>query len=277
MGQGSKRKKGSPDVYVSIEKMMDDAEEKYSVIIDAHYILLKNWFVGELGKLGEGINDINIPEEITRDYVDNFMDEYRKSGTISANFTIDQIKKAKLDHGIEMRNSELDWNMIFTEKMDAQYDRVFESAGITDAKILSDAKSLVMDGFKSGMSVDEQIRNLDKVFPGFPDWRKEVIIRTNATDSVNAGRMSVMKTDENVIGMTFWAVLDERTTEECTRLNGQNFRKDDPQLDSITPPIHYDCRSYMEPIFTWDEGIGFKDGRDYLDQISPEFQVPKNE
>jgi SPP1 gp7 family putative phage head morphogenesis protein len=57
-----------------------------------------------------------------------------------------------------------------------------------------------------------------------------------------------------VTGVTFLAVLDNRTTALCRGLSGQEF----PVGKGPQPPLHIGCRSQLVPIL--DDGLDFLDG-----------------
>lgn len=44
------------------------------------------------------------------------------------------------------------------------------------------------------------------------------------------------------------AVLDDRTTEICTPLDGLILHVDDPRVDAIYPPNHYNCRTTVDKL-----------------------------
>ena len=48
--------------------------------------------------------------------------------------------------------------------------------------------------------------------------------------------------------MQFSAILDNRTSDRCERLDGAIVAVDSPEFDKITPPLHFNCRSMWVPI-----------------------------
>ena len=49
-------------------------------------------------------------------------------------------------------------------------------------------------------------------------------------------------------GFRYSAILDSRTTEVCRFLDGKIFKPTDPELASLTPPNHFNCRSSIVPL-----------------------------
>jgi uncharacterized protein with gpF-like domain len=45
--------------------------------------------------------------------------------------------------------------------------------------------------------------------------------------------------------MMFSAIMDDRTSDICADLDESVYRSDDPVWNSITPPMHFNCRSTL--------------------------------
>ena len=77
----------------------------------------------------------------------------------------------------------------------------------------------------------------------------ETVIRTNATDAFNRGRVIEGRRSGDLLqGFSYSAIIDERTTEVCQTLDGRVFKPDDPALDLLKPPRHFQCRSILVPV-----------------------------
>jgi uncharacterized protein with gpF-like domain len=50
----------------------------------------------------------------------------------------------------------------------------------------------------------------------------------------------------------YQAIMDDVTTDFCREHDGQIIRADDPDLQRIQPPNHFNCRSVLVPIFITD-------------------------
>lgn len=78
--------------------------------------------------------------------------------------------------------------------------------------------------------------------------RIERIVRTNHTRAYNAGRLVELRrlSERKIVkGAQYSAVMDSRTSAICRKLHGRIFKPDDPDLDNLTPPNHYNCRSAL--------------------------------
>jgi SPP1 gp7 family putative phage head morphogenesis protein len=79
--------------------------------------------------------------------------------------------------------------------------------------------------------------------------RTETIVRTNTTDAYNRGRLIQSRRAGPLLqGFRYSAILDTRTTQVCTFLDGKLFRPEDPALNQLKPPRHYNCRSVVVPV-----------------------------
>src|SRR5207247_8843565 len=81
--------------------------------------------------------------------------------------------------------------------------------------------------------------------------RLETILRTNATESFNIGRLVTARNPairDFIRGMEYSAVIDSRTTEICRYLDGKVIPLDESELDRLAPPNHFSCRSILVPV-----------------------------
>jgi SPP1 gp7 family putative phage head morphogenesis protein len=90
------------------------------------------------------------------------------------------------------------------------------------------------------------------------DDRKQyalTIARTNQSTSYNAGRMDTFRSDAvrpYIEAYQYQAIMDDVTTDFCREHDGQIIKADDPDLQRINPPNHFNCRSILVPIFITD-------------------------
>jgi len=150
----------------------------------------------------------------------------------------------------------------FAEKAD------FYVTGIT-GRLEGEVHNILYNGLKTGegvKSITEKINEAFKPYLGDPTaivddkvvdpFRLETVIRTNYTEAYNQGRKDMFAdpdVKDFIIGIEYSNILDARTTDVCTYLDGKIFKPDSPGLDMLTPPNHYNCRSVIVPV-TKDEG-----------------------
>ena len=144
-----------------------------------------------------------------------------------------------------------------------------EQARVTSANLSSDmkkkTKSILLDSLASGDSVQTTVFKLEQLLldlqenKSAPEWlgsRIETIARTMTSDAINQGRRASFE-DPRLEGFVkayeYNAVLDNRTTPVCESLDGTVYKVNDPALNKITPPLHFNCRSILLPIFEDEE------------------------
>lgn len=111
------------------------------------------------------------------------------------------------------------------------------------------------EGLSAGWSRKEFLSKLGDRFSSLEEKDLSIAVRTQATDFFNLARQQMFNASDGLVeSVEFAAILDDRTTEACTRLDGVVFRgMDDPNLDTARPPLHYNCRSVIIPVMAGDE------------------------
>ena len=132
---------------------------------------------------------------------------------------------------------------------------------ITDViqdNVLAGVKNAILSAVSSGGGEARAMAAIKDIFDQYgadpkltEPLRLEVIVRTNTTRAFADARRLAF-TDPDVIeefpAMMFSAVMDDRTSDICASLDGRIYRSDDPAWNSITPPLHYNCRSTIIPV-----------------------------
>lgn len=136
-------------------------------------------------------------------------------------------------------------------------------AGVLQQKLVDDAKSAMLLGLKNGDSNAEIINRIEEIFAPYvgsvvagevvQPSRIETIVRTNLTDAYNQGRLVQGEmAGELLEGWKYSAILDSRTTEVCSQLDGKVFKAGDKAIYKLKPPRHFNCRSVLVPIVVGD-------------------------
>ena len=126
--------------------------------------------------------------------------------------------------------------------------------------MLEGVREVMRNSLQTGSTLQERMKALRESAPEFSrmtDARIESIARTEITRADTLGRLSSMKSNDDVIGVEFSAVMDDRTTEMCQSRHGLVMRLDDPRLPENTPPIHISCRSLLLPctVYEYPDGL----------------------
>lgn len=106
----------------------------------------------------------------------------------------------------------------------------------------------ISDGVKAGLSSKQIADNLRKNDANIKSKTiANTIARTALHASYNRGAITDMLDDETIVAFRFNAVMDSRTSDICEALDGKIISKE--EIFRFLPPLHYNCRSVIEPIF----------------------------
>ena len=148
------------------------------------------------------------------------------------------------------------WNdVIPKEAVEWLSGYVPQLAGNLSDDVLEKVRDVFQVSLMTGATLQEQVKALREAAPeleAMTQHRIEAIARTEITRADTMGRLISMKANEDVIGVEFSAVLDDRTTEICASRHGLVMRIDDPRLPENTPPLHVNCRSMILPLTIYD-------------------------
>jgi len=123
--------------------------------------------------------------------------------------------------------------------------RELRLAGVYEADRLSWVQGVVARSQVRGISPVEMEATIGRRFPSWSNARLHNIGRTESALLYEHGRVGRMQTSEFVQGYKFVAVIDGRTTDICLSRDEQVYSK----ADAPVPPLHFQCRSNLEPIF----------------------------
>jgi phage gp29-like protein len=104
-----------------------------------------------------------------------------------------------------------------------------------------------------GLSVDQTMSNVDKIISDFIEGQK---VSTGASlmtvGALNFGEMQFyQEIKEQLWGYRFTNA--DPISDVCQWYNGKTFSVDSVELTEATPPLHPNCKSYMEPIYKTEE------------------------
>lgn len=141
--------------------------------------------------------------------------------------------------------------------------------------ILEKTRDVIKNSLQEGTTLQEREKELQKVLD-LSKSRIESIARTEVTRAHNLGSLTAMKANDDVIGVEFSAVLDNRTTVMCQERHGLRMRLDDPRLPGNTPPLHVNCRSQLLALTIYDYPDGLLTSHEFDDGISDSQQRPED-
>lgn len=132
----------------------------------------------------------------------------------------------------------------------------FKMVGDYANEITKKVKNSVMQAIKQGVSESELTHILMEEGDGFTEKWAATVARTKTTEIYNQARKTYWDTDpiasQIIEAYQFSAIIDERTSEVCSNLDGKIFEKND-YTSIIVPPLHFSCRSLLVPITKFED------------------------
>ena len=188
-------------------------------------------------------------------------------GSISlADTPIEEELRSLLKRFISMENFE-DWNDVIPGAAIEWLSQYVPSlAGDLSRAVLEKVRDVLLGSLQSGSTLQERMKALRESaseLSAMTERRIESIARTEITRADTLGRLSSMKSNEDVIGVEFSAIMDDRTTEICSSRHGLIMRLDDPRLPENTPPLHVNCRSLLISLTVYDYPDGVLTSHEY--------------
>lgn len=151
-------------------------------------------------------------------------------------------------------------------------------AGVLEKDILEKVRGVVRESMFAGSTLKqrmEALREADPKIRAMGKHRVEAIARTEVTRADSIGRLIDMKSNPDVLGVEFSAILDDRTTDMCQARHGLVMRMDDPRLPYNTPPMHVRCRSLLLAATVYEHPDGLLTSHEF-DDIEPGTQRPED-
>ena len=151
-------------------------------------------------------------------------------------------------------------------------------AGVLEKDILEKVRGVVRESMFTGSTLKqrmEALREADPKIRAMGKHRVEAIARTEVTRADSMGRLIDMKSNPDVLGVEFSAILDDRTTAMCRERHGLVMRMDDPRLPYNTPPLHVNCRSLLVSATVYEHPDGLLTSHEF-DEIEPGTQRPED-
>ena len=262
---------------------MDNGDSRFIKATENNLSRLKDFLVSMINSHGKDTDWVNNvanfepPKGLNEDYVGEMSIAFKETGYDSAYQTLSQIEKESEGHEYTGTPQKAEpktspWMLVFDEALGIQVARYFESIGETNKELLMKGHDVLIRAIYEGIPLKDTIESLGQIFTDYSYWRLETIARTNASEAANWGRVSVLQNAEAVAGYQYEAILDERTTPLCQGLSGKYFSKDDPAMQELVPPNHYNCRSYLEPVFQWDVPSRWGVAGDFVKDVPEEFR-----
>lgn len=131
------------------------------------------------------------------------------------------------------------------------YDQVVKNAPVLAATAITDdiikkVKLTLSAGITQGLAQGEIIKQIKQIFEPYQysidGALLETTIRTNFATAYNQSKLAYFApavNDGTIYAYQYSAILDDRTTDICSSLNGKIFRAD--AISDIEPPLHHNA------------------------------------
>ena len=152
-------------------------------------------------------------------------------------------------------------------------------SGVLNTGVLNEVNKVIQGSLLSGLTLKERmtaLREAGDELSRMMERRIEAIARTEITRADTLGRLMSMKGNEDVIGVEFSAVMDDRTTEICSSRHGLLMRLNDPRLPENTPPLHVNCRSLLIALTVYDYPDGLLTSHEFDEGMPISEQRPED-
>ncbi|MFA6972743.1 MAG: DUF935 family protein [Gallionella sp.] len=149
--------------------------------------------------------------------------------------------------------------------------------GDVSGKLQDKCKQVVINGVMNGDPTNLIVERVDSAFSDYTDSNLYTNVNTNIASAMSAGKSEYyqdLEAEGEIVGYQWSSILDPRTTEGCTELDGMRYKATDPIWNELHIPRHYNCRSEKVPIllgevqveedetgepYEWDEPIAVTD------------------
>ena len=154
--------------------------------------------------------------------------------------------------------------------------RAFYVSRLAELEAVGRVKDYLVENLKDKTSFQNFVKNLDKdellKKSGWEEnggWYWETVYRTNTMSAFNAGRAEAFDEYEPEF-LEFIGIEDFRQTPICAARSGIVKKRTDPFWKSNFPPLHFNCRSTVRPVYAEEAAaFGIKESKNVSLQSKP--------
>lgn len=209
----------------------------------AGFVKILTESVGEKGLKNKAFGDL-IEVAVVKEFFDA---EDKIMASFILPFLETSIQEAGLD-SLLLINNEGTFEMTdsIQEKIEKRAEKFGKGVNETTQKKLS--KTLA-EGIADGEGIGELTTRINSVYKDYPDYRSELIARTETTISNNEGFIEGFRQSGVATHKEWVATLDDRTRHEHVELNGDIVKLDSNFNNGLMYPQEPNCRCVIAPAF----------------------------
>lgn len=129
-------------------------------------------------------------------------------------------------------------------------DYMLSLAGVAEQELLDKTKKVVARAAEVGLTSRETRDELHGLFESFPRYRLNNICRTESAHIFSVSSLTRYTKDPMITAYRYLVTEDDRTTEIC--LGYADKVVPAGELSDV-PPLHFQCRTVLEPLFAWED------------------------
>ena len=141
--------------------------------------------------------------------------------------------------------------------LDAEIRKYAFTVAWTDSdRLLESLKDDLSEALANGLTSDEFLEMTAGTFQRLgmnsrAEWHLNTVYRTNMQTALNEGRVEqIRKADPELFPLLeFVAINDDRVRDSHRQLNGFRAPANDPVWQRITPPLGFNCRCTVRPVY----------------------------
>lgn len=134
----------------------------------------------------------------------------------------------------------------FMEVLEAE---TFQYVGDWSYSIGKTMRKVLFEAIRDGKPLSSVIDQLEEELDNLSKTSIERFSRTKITDVMNRARLASFNESGVVAAYQYSAILDDRTSEICSALDGKIFENGTEPI----PPLHFNCRSLLIPITKYED------------------------
>ena len=240
------------------------ASEETTKKIKASYLRIANNIRDEVEKIKSKLNNINLielddiqaykyREKLLNELKDKIYKEYRDLAQTEIDIstkhykdvinntyknTTDYLRSIKTNDSLSMLKTETIQDLLSIKWLGENYSkRVWKNTNLLANKMTE----ILLDGIVSGKSIATMSEQINKIMR-LGSFNCERLIRTETNFFHNRTSLKAYS-DYGIKKYEYLATIDGRTSQICTKLNGQIFDVDKAKVGVNYPPMHPFCRS----------------------------------
>jgi SPP1 gp7 family putative phage head morphogenesis protein len=144
-------------------------------------------------------------------------------------------------------------------KVESEVARIIK---VQESELEFRLQQVAQDALDTGIAENQASLLMEQEFNKFIDTKTTPTVNALVPRMFNQGRaVAFEKYMDKIFAFRYTAVIDQRTTEYCSNLDGRVFQPNDPDFFMVSPPNHFGCRSIWTPILQTESAGVVVDGK----------------